>query len=417
MARLFLLAFLLSTTCDDPGPPDSGAPPPDAGGTPDAGAVDAGGPLTCEQMLMERQVALDSDGPLTQIHPSVLFDGEGIWVVYNRPDGGGDFDVYATRRDCDGTALVEPFLVQTVPEGNDVDPTVALSGDTLLIAWTTDDGTGGTDNLQVRYRAFGIDGTPRMTEERRLTTSRMGAPIVDNHTGVELAALPDGRFAAAGVRAVPELMRFSAFAQPLTSDGTLDGEALEPASEMMVTHRNAAIDASADGTLWLAYEREPDTGGVAEVRISNLDGAPPEPVIEGLVSSAGPDVLAHQGAVWVAFAGEQATGVDLTIVDVSAPLAERTMRTIGEPTRVEHSPRLAASDDAVAVAYFRQVRGFTNEVLVASVTDPSIEPVQVANEAPAYQPAVTHVMGRYWFVSYAIGTSPDFRLVGRFVQL
>ena len=71
----------------------------------------------------------------------------------------------------------------------------------------------------------------------------------------------------------------------------------------------------------------------------------------------------------------------------------------------------------MAVAYFRQVRGFTNELLVASVTDDAVTPVVLETEVPAYQPAITHVMGRFWFVSYAIGESPDFRLVGRFVEL
>lgn len=400
--------------------------PVDAGGGEDAAAADAGadagfdaGPQTCLDQLEERRLALDVMGPLTQIHPSAHFDGEGLWVTYVRPEpGGGNFDVWATRRGCDGATLVEPFLVQADPAGNDIDPTIAQSGDALLIAWLTDDGTGGTDNLQIRFRMFGVDGAPRMDVDGVARTSRMGAPITDNHSGAELAPLPGGRFLLAGQRAVPELMRFSAYAQVIGADGALEGEAVEPAFEMMTTHSGAAVDVDADGARWLVYTREPDDDAEPpQVMLSALDGAPPELALEGLASSGGADVIAHAGAVHVALSGDVASQIDLHLVDVSVPLAERAARVIGLPSRVEHSPRLAASDDAVAVAYFRQIRGFTNELLVASVTDASVEPILVETDVPSYQPALTHVLGDFWFVSYAIGESPDFRLVGNFVRI
>ncbi|MCB9595216.1 MAG: hypothetical protein H6719_21035 [Sandaracinaceae bacterium] len=400
---------------------DADAGAPDAamadGGAEDAGSVDAG-PRTCAESLMERRVALDPDGPLTQIHPSVLFDGEGIWVTYVRPEpGGGNFDVWATRRACDGTVLVAPFLVQADPTGNDIDPAIAQSGDTLLIAWVTDDGTGGTANLQVRFRSFTIEGEPRDSVDHTLRTSRMGAPIVDNHNGAELAVAPDGTFLVAGARAVPEVMRFAAYAQVVGLDGALVGDALEPAPEPMITNSSVAVDVSSDGARWLVYDREPDAGGAAQVMLSDLDGAAPELVVEGLVSSGGADVLAVDGAVYVAMSGEADSQIDLRIVDVIAPLSDRVMRTIGAPGRVDHSPRLAAGGGAVAVAFYRQIRGFSNDLYVASISDPSLAPVLVDSPVPSYQPALTHVMNDYWFLSYAIGDSPDFRLVGRFVQL
>jgi len=421
LGRLLLLSVITCAAgCGDAGvTPDAGLA--DAGATEDAGRADAGepdaGPQTCAELLSERRVALDLEGPLTQIHASVDFDGEGIWVVYSRPEpGGGNFDVWATRRGCGGEVLVEPFLVQADPAGNDIDPTLARSGDTLLIAWMTDDGTGGTDNLQIRYRTFTTDGSPVMPSDGRLETRRSGEPITDNHSGVELGVLPDGRFIAAGGRAVPEAMRFQAYAQIIGVDGTLDGEALEPALEPMVTHQRAAIDATPDGSLLLAYQRDTD-GGEVQVMLSALDGSAPELVIEGLAASAGPDVLAHGASTYVAFSGEGGGQADLRIVDVSVALASRTMRTLGEAGRLEHSPRLAAGEGAAAVAYFRQIRGFTNELLLASVTDETIAPVLVEAQVPAYQPAVTHVLGDFWFVAYSIGDSPDFRLVGRFVRL
>ncbi|MBX3272773.1 MAG: hypothetical protein KF729_21100 [Sandaracinaceae bacterium] len=383
----------------------------------DAASLEDGGAATCLEQLAERRVALDPMGPLTQIHPEVLFDGEAIWVVYSRPEpGGGNFDVWATRRACDGSVLVAPFLVSADPAGNDVDPSIAASGETLLIAWVTDDGSGGMGNLQIRSRTFARDGAPRDATDRTLRTSFEGAPVLDSHLGAALVARPGGGFVLAGTRAVPDRLRFSVYAQDLGLDGALEAEAREPAPEVLVSHTSAAIAIDAAGGRWLVFDRAPDDGAT-HVRLDRLDGSESAPVEEGLASSGGADALAHAGAVHVAYAGEVAGEVDVRIVDATRPLAERVARVIGERGRVEHSPRLAGGGDAVAVAYFRQVRGFSNDLFVASVTDPDLAPVLVDTPVPAYAPAITHVLGDYWFVSYAIGDSPSFRLVGRFVRL
>ncbi len=411
-----LAGLLAIAGCDERAGADAGAPEDAGEPMADAGEATDAGPPTCAEQLMERRVALDPDGPLTQIHPSALFDGEGIWVVYVRPEpGGGNFDVWATRRGCDGAVLVPPFLVQADPAGNDIDPAIARSGDTLLVAWNTDDGTGGTANLQVRYRTMSLDGTLHGDRDQVLRTERMGAPITDNHLGAELASVPGGGFVVAGSRAVPELMRFAAYAQPLDATGALVGEALEPLLEPMVTQSSVSVDVAPDGGSWLVYDRAPDDDAEpTQVMLSRLDGSAPELALEGLASTGGADVLAAGDAVWVALSADDGSQVDLWIFDATAPLAPRTL---GEAGAVDHSPRLAAGDGAVAVAWFRQIRGFSNELFVASVTDASAASVSVDSPVPSYAPAITHVMGRWWFLSYAIGDSPDFRLVGRFVEL
>jgi hypothetical protein len=411
---------------DDAGSADGGARDAEPGDASADAGIDAG-PLGCTD---DRQIALDRDGPLTQIHASVAFDGEAIWVVYVRPEpGGGNFDVWATRVGCDGAAIVAPVLVQAEPLGNDIDPEVAISGDRVLIAWQTDDGTGGTDNLQVRYRLFDRDGTPRDAVDRTLRTSREGAPIPDNHSGVRLAVLPDGRFVAAGARGVPDVMRFQAYAQILSLDGDLEGDALEAGLEPMVTQSGVAVAAQTDGTIWIAYDRSPD-GGSSDVFVRSFGAAPtgPELALEGLTSSGGADLLASGDAVWAAFSGETSIGIDLRILDVSRPLTERAPAFLGMNGRLEHSPRLAvAPDGSLSLAWFRQIRGFTNELLAARFApgaDPSMPPtvsasvlVEGSPGVPSYQPAIAHLQGDFHFVAFAIGASPYFRLVGRFVGL
>lgn len=386
----------------------------------DAGAGDAG-PQRCEDALREARFALDPDGPRTQIHPVARWDGEAIWVVYVRPEpGGGNFDVWATRVGCGGEPLVAPFLVQEAPEGNDIDPELAIAGDAMLVAWQTDDGTGGTDNLQIRYRLFDREGTPR-SGDRTLHSLRMGAPITDNHMMPKLAVTPDGGFVVAGIRAVEEVGRFAAFAQPLSASGDLAGDALEPGPEMEVTQSNVAVAVTPDGTVWLTWDRQPDAGA-SETWMRSFGSDTSERVLDGLDTSAGSDVIATDDAVYAAFTGETAIGTDLRLVALSASPREAT--TVGIARRVESSPRWAQGPDGqLALAFFRQIRGFTMELLAVSVTPGSpptaAEPVLVQGSpgVPAYQPALTHVSGDWWFLAHAEGDSPDFRLIGRFVEL
>lgn len=428
---LFSLLFGLgaSAACGSPAPaPDAGLDASAEDAAPRDAGVDApsdAGPLPCPEALAERRVALDRSATLTQIHPAAAWDGEGIWIAYVRPEasGGGGFDVFATRIACDGRPLVEPFLASSDPSyGNDIDPDLAIDGDRMLIAWPSDDGTGGTDNLQVRYRLFDVDGTPR-GDDRTLRTSYEGAPVTDNHLGVKLATRPGGGFVVAGARALPGIDRFTAYAQPLTADGELDGEALNPEVEMAVGQTAVAVDVADDGMIWVAYDRQPD-GGEPAVYVGALGGDPPAPALDDPPRSSGAGVLAAGGHTWVAFSGE-AGEIDLRLVDVRAPLTGRTPAVVGAPARIEHLPRLAqASDGAMAIAWFRQIRGFTNELLVAPFTPAAAGAPSVGAEvrvdrsgAPSYEPTLTHVMDDYWFLAFAEGDSPDFRLVGRFVRL
>lgn len=423
-----LLGLLATAGCDGSATPDAGAA--DAG-HPDAGPADAGtdagrdaGPARCPEGLADRRVALDDDGSLTQIHPAVAFDGRGLWVAWVRPEagGGGGFDVFASRVGCDGRPLVAPFAAQSAPAGNDIDPAVAVDGDAVLLSWQRDDGTG-VDNLEVGYRLFDRDGTPR-GEDRTLRTTHEGAPVEGNHMGAKLAARPGGGFVVAGARALPGLDRFAAYAQPLTADGALDGPARDPAVEAEVGQTAVAVDAAPDGTIWVAYDRQPD-GGDPAVVAGALDAAPPAPVLDDPALSAGADLLATDDAVWVALSGERLGERDLRLVDVSRPLAERRPLVVGEAGRVDHTPRLARSaDGAMAVAWFRQIRGFENELWVARFTPtpdgPPVlgEPVRVDRiGVPAYEPALAHAGGDFWFVAFAEGDNPNFRVIGRFVAL
>ncbi len=421
--RTAALLCLVLLGCDDGRTgPDAGrdAASDDAGRAADAGTDAASpdaGPRACADLVGARRVPIDPTGPLTQIHTAAAFDGDGIWIVYNLPEAGGTglFDVFATRMRCDGTIAVEPILVNSDSAGNDVDPDLAIAGDRMLVVWMVDDGTGGTSNLQLRYRLFSTGGAP-LGDQRLLRTSRAGTPITDNHVAGDVIALDDGRFVVSGARAVPEVLRFQAFAQVLTPEGELDGEALESAPEAMISHRDVAV--TSDGSIWIAYDRELDSGE-ATVFVRSFGATDPEPALAA-GESGGPDLVAAGSSVWAAFAGPAPTDVQIQLVDVALPAGERVPTMAGTAGRIDHTPKLARSPDgAIAIAWYTNVGGLANELHVARVgPDGTVGTPMLAHASAApYPPALTHVTGDHWLVAWSEGRSPDLRAIARIVEL
>jgi hypothetical protein len=120
-------------------------------------------------------------------------------------------------------------------------------------------------------------------------------------------------------------------------------------------------------------------------------------------------------------------GGDLQIVildgsDVGATPASLELGMVG---RIDHSPVLAAPANGTggAVAYYRNLSGAQNEVIVQSfLFDGSAfsagPEVNIPLGSPAlgvYAPAIVHVEGDVYFVAWSEGASPDLSLYGRFV--
>ena len=371
---------------------------------------------TCPPDLREHTVRPGSDDARTEIHAAAAFDGSGVWLVYNRPDEGGDFDVYATRLDCRGDVDIEPFLVQSDPAfGNDVDPEVAVSGGRVLIAWVADDGTG-ENNLSVRYRVLSTSGEP-ITEDRRLATTHEGVDTPLNHLGVQITVHPDGRFLLAGSRGIPAVPAFSAYAQYVSRDGDPVGATLEPEIDAEAGQLGVTAAITDSGAVWMAWEREP-AEGASEVRVRSFAQDAPQLAALGLESSGQPQLLADGETVWAVFTGEQSGELDLYLTDVSRPLSSRASTVIGEAGRLEHSGRLARDGDGhYALVFFRQISGFTNELQAASwsaANPPTVGETRRLDTmgAPSYAPPLTHVGDDVWFAGFSEGANPNFRVVG-----
>ncbi|MFH2004951.1 MAG: hypothetical protein ABI333_00060, partial [bacterium] len=199
IVRIPAVTALLLVGCVDSGAdePDAAldATVQDAGGdaAPDGGIVDP-----CEAPLKDTVFELDPDGPDTQIHVAAAFDGEAVWIVYNRPDSRGYFDVYGLRLGCDGAVVLPPFMINTTDE-NDVDPTLAVADGNVYVTWASDNNTG-VNNMDILFRTFDVDGTPIMAADQILETTHDGTPVVGNAMAPDVAALPNGQFVVAGAR-------------------------------------------------------------------------------------------------------------------------------------------------------------------------------------------------------------------------
>lgn len=426
------LCLLLLACGDDPRrSPDSG-PPGDAGGfdaaptrdaDTDAGEdTDAGGAPGCASPsrvdeAFEVAPALGD----TQIHPEALFDGEAIWVAFSVPEEGdtGLFDIFAVRLGCDGSAVTPPFRVNTTVAPNDIDPVMAMAGDRVLVAWTSDDGTG-VNNLDVRYRLFDADGSPR-GDDRILETTRGGAPVPGNVAQPSVVGLSTGGFAVAAVRGLDAAMRFQVFVQRLDADGALDGEAVDGFFEPMVSQGNPSLAEAPDGTLHLAWVGgdDADTEQVV-LKVVDDGSAVPGKAIDGFVATRGPS-LAFCGEDLHLAASAGGAGQSDVVVDDRARAARETLGARGE---LDHSPNLVVDGDAVAVAWLRVIGGIRNGVHVAPlVRGESGLAAGAARELPLVEPsapygvALTHVAGDVWFVAWVEGISPAFRVRGVLASL
>jgi hypothetical protein len=388
------------------------------------------GPEGCEiPPLLDTTVELDPTGPNTQIHAFVRFDGEVVWLAYNLPDGegSGGFDVFVARLGCDGSPLAPAATVTTTAGGNDIDPSLAISGETAAVVWSADNGAG-TNNIDILYRTYNRDGSALMTSDSVLETTRMGAPVTGNAAFPAVAALDSTQFAIAGVRGLEATGTFQAFVQRVAFDGSLVGEAFDGYVEGGVTHSAPTITADPDGALFVAWVRSESTDDDKVVYGSVAPGglgiapAPPADVLTGQLGTS-PSYGFTTGRAVIAFSDP---GADRQIVLATADTFDGTGASVsfGSTGELDHTPTVATAPGGGAVAYYRNISGFRNRLIVQSFTvseDTEVFALGTEVEIPMveaapYPPAITHIQDDIYFVAWSQGTSPDFRLYGRFVR-
>ncbi len=343
----------------------------------------------------------------TRIHPHAAGDDTGAWFSFVHLEPVGSlFDVSVMHLRCAEVVDVEPVQLTTEP-GNDIDASVAVSGERVLVAWNTDDGAGGDSNLQIHGRILDLDGTPTADAQFRVTTAVEGEPITQNHTFGIVTAAAHG-FTVAGLRAHPDSPAFVAFRQALDPEGVLLDEAFGPPVEMGVSHLGAS--ASAD---WLAYARSDDSSD--EVWLARPDQAAAA-AFGGMTATPG-QVLSRADApdapIVVAALGE---GNDL---DLGLALGVEAPTLVGDAGSIEHNPTVAMNADGdLAIVFHRNLGGLNNAVVFQRLTIEGEAVVTLGEEleldtmSPPYPPSITWTPGG-WLVTWSRGQSPDFTTWGR----
>lgn len=399
------------------------------GGRDDAAVSDLGvdtGPRTgpCRERLYDdRSIPLDALGPTTQIHPSLAYDGDTLWVAYNLPNDEGFFEPYLTRLYCDGEVILPPVRVTTTQSSsvgpNSIDPAILIAHDTVYVFWQWDTGRG-VDNLDIVFRRFDLEGVAKDAEDRVLVLARDGRPQFVSTWFPKIAALPDG-LALVGAWAHDEAQRFQVFVQRLEVDGTASEEAIDVDLRPTFTQLYPAVATSSSGAVLVAWQEEPDDG---DPRVRYGWVQPGTRILTGTSTVGG--FPSASPSLSIAF-GEAMLGFTRVLGSQARPelllLSSAYNQSLGNPNRYDHSPVLAREPGGGAVFHFRVVQGIRNQVvfrpfvLGAGVITPAAERViETADPALPYEPAIVGVEPGLYFLAWSEGQSPDLRLFGRFVQ-
>jgi hypothetical protein len=375
------------------------------GSTTDEGSTT--GEPSCDAFAPGDAFEIAADASSTRIHPHAAGDATGAWFAFVHPEPVGSlFDVSVMHLRCEDDVDVPPQVVTTAP-GNDIDASVAVSGDHVMVVWNSDDGLGGDSNLQIHGRVLDSAGVPLDDAQLRVTTQVAGSDITQNHTFAVVTAT-EGGFAVAGLRAHPDSPAFVAFDQAFDPMGALLDEAFGPPVEVGVSHLAAF---SSDG--WLAYSRGDDTTDTVWLVRPGVDAAA---AFDGQTGTAAHVLARPEAPMAPLVAGVVGSGNALDVgigVGTAAPLV------LGEAGSIEHNPTLAMNEDGqLAVVYHRNIAGLNNAVLFQRLAIDGDAVVTVGDaeeldtDSPPYPPSLTWTPGG-WLATWSRGSSPDFSTWGR----
>ena len=384
--------------------------------------------------------ALLPDEPQSQIHATLAFDGAAVWIAYDVPDPHSSYyDVRLARLWCDGSYATPPARTHAGPLGNDIDPTLAIGPSSALVVWTSDLGTSPV-NMFVYARGFGLDGTPLGDAERVLDLTVDGAAVQAFAWMPRVAALPDGTFAVVAQWADPQAARFQVFLAHLAADGSLlpplGGTVpglvrIDPSPD--VEQRYPDVAARADGSLVVAWTA---SASATDATVRWLTMAPdgtlssPSAFAAGYTDGASLAAATGEGAATYAawFRQDPEGVVELTRLGD----AQGAVATFGVPLRADHSPLVVPGPGGGALAWYRTRTGYWSDLLVQGfsaagaglaatgqplVVNPAEGTLQSHAAPAAYGPALTRVRDRVYLAAWSEGTSPDFALMGRFVEV
>jgi hypothetical protein len=386
----------------------------------------------CTEFLLDKTFELVDSAQGTQVQLDAALGRDRIWVAYNMVSGqSSNLDVFLSAISCAGKPLGPPVRVNTIDGRNNVDPVLRVSGEAIFVVWSSDNQGGGSDNLDIVYRSFKPDGSPRMASQRDLETTHAGKPVAGNHWLPNAVLVDDRTLAIVGVRGIPEAPSFQSFVQQIDADGDLVGTARSLKVEADHSHGFPDIGRDAAGRLYTAWERSaaPDfkTNLLAQVRLEGADlsllDSEPQNLLGGSQQTSKPRYGRRQRAdepLLLTF-GDPQSG-KLLLLDASKPQAGALE--LGGSGQPNHLPAASSAGDKGLLGWHRVVKGTVNETVVQGFSLESGAPKAVgaervlSSEALPYGPTVLHVAGQTYFVGWtATQAAADRKALGRFITL
>jgi hypothetical protein len=200
----------------------------------DAGHVD----VECDLPSSTQSQALINQMTATQIHPDAIWDGEAFWVIWNVANDEGKFEVWSARFDCALQPIVTPFVVDQTMGMNDIDPSIAVSGNVIAMTWSRDDGfsTESSYNLSTLIRFYDKTTGQALSETQRVnalvrreenTEPTLLSAAEGNMWMVDLIAQSQSEgFIISGAWGDPEQSTFRVYIQMIDTQGNVQGEGI-----------------------------------------------------------------------------------------------------------------------------------------------------------------------------------------------
>ncbi|CAN5423918.1 hypothetical protein BH09MYX1_BH09MYX1_57740 [soil metagenome] len=352
--------------------------------------------------------AIDPAGPDTQVHAAGAFAAGIAYVVYDRPKGSdpSKLDVFLAAFRCDGKPQFAPVRVSD-EAGNDVDPSVAVHGDRVVVAWASDS-SAPQNNLSLHVRTFDLAGSA-IGASRVYVGPRKGKDNVQNAWMTQVTASATG-FDLVGAWGIDEAPAFQAFAARLDGQGSGVGEAIDLGFDATVTQSVPDVVAI-PGAMVAAFQVEPNQGNGSHVDVVRVDdGGVAIQKIGTIDDALAPSLAANGSNVWVA----ASRGATATILwHVSDGSAKPVELTFGAAPTIALANRggaiVATAIDAthrqLKLARFDDAGVLSNEIVIV----PDVPPYALR--------LVTVDPAGLFFLAYQEGASPAFRAKGRFIDL
>ncbi|MCK5798463.1 MAG: hypothetical protein KAI47_14830 [Deltaproteobacteria bacterium] len=385
-------------------------------------------PPVCTEFSLDQTFELVQATTGTQIHLDAALGKDRLWLAYNMVGTGSDFDVFLSAISCAGKPLGAPIRVTTRTGRNNTDPVLRISKEAIFVVWSSDNHGGGASNLDIVYRTFNPDGSPRMAAEHDLETRYQGKAVTGNHWLPNAVLVDDRTLAIAGVRGIVDAPSFQTFAQRIDVDGELVGEAVSLKVESDHAHGYPDIGKDAAGRLYVGWERSkaPDYKPtlLAQARLDpafTLLDAEPQNLLGGAQQADKPRYGRRQRVQdpqLLTFHDP----LDNRIVLMDAEKPQVTPLRVGSTGQLHQGSAVSSHDGRGLLAWHQVVQGIISKTVVQGFSYDGSSFVAdaeqvLSEEALPYGPTVLHVANDTYFVGWTATTSADRRALGRFIAL